>query len=244
MINTIEQKAMMPFTLLDKHSPYHPSKRGKELERFGQPDFQTQLELFVGILLEGKPYPVQVYQGDDLATALFRSIVSHRQSSATNDSDWNATDAMWSEQTGLARRQIDRVRQSLMDQGSLKYQRRGFPAKSFYRYQTLLDSQEQINCFPYWPGLSGYIGYKPAALFCWLADLDKQLKAQGYFFHLKMADIQQSLGLTRYQVDQAREKLIKHDLLKERFWGIPAVREFRLRLDGLEQLVAEKGASE
>ncbi|MCG7961145.1 MAG: hypothetical protein JAY81_00435 [Candidatus Thiodiazotropha endolucinida] len=243
MINSIGQKATVPFTLLDKHSPYHPNKRGKELERFGQSDFQAHLEIFLDILSEGKPYPVQVYQGDDLATALLRSLACHRQLLTSEDADWEATDVMWAEQTGLARRQIDRVRQSLLEEGCLKYQRRGFPASSYYRYQIPLDRQEPIICFPYWPGLSEYIGYKPAALFCWLADLDKQFEAQGYFFHLKMADIQQSLGLSRYQVDQARKKLIEHDLLKERFWGIPAVREFRLRLDGLEQLVAEKGAS-
>ncbi|MCG7904312.1 MAG: hypothetical protein JAY60_18045 [Candidatus Thiodiazotropha weberae] len=145
--------------------------------------------------------------------------------------------------TCLGQWQIERCKKSLCESGALLQSLEGYPAKAYYQYVDEDLENTGVGKFTFFPRLSSRVGCKSAALFCWLLELDKQFEAQGYFFHLKMADIQQSLGLSRYQVDQARKKLIKHDLLKERFWGIPAVREFRLRLDGLEQLVAEKGGT-
>lgn len=188
-------------------------------------------------------YDVHVYERDDLAKALLRSLAIQWQTDSS-EADWSTTDAIWAEQTGLARRQIDRVRQSLVQDGLLLHERRGFPAESWYRVQEVRRRTKSVSAFLYWPGLSRHIGYKAAALFSWLAALDKQFDTQGYFMHLKMADIQRSLGLSRYQVDLARKKLLEHDLMKERFWGIPAVREFRLRLEGLERLISEGGASQ
>ena len=232
-----------PFTLLTKHSDCHPSKRGKEIERFGQSDFQNRLGIFMDILSPESRYGVHVYERDDLATALYRSLANQWQTES-GEADWSTTDTLWAEQTGLARRQIDRVRRSLVQDGLLLHERRGFPAESWYRVRGVRRRAKTVSEFSYCPGLSRHIGYKATALFCWLIELDKHFDTQGYFFHLKMTDIQRSLGLSRYQVDQARKKLIAHDLMKERFWGIPAVREFRLRLEGLERLISEGGASQ
>ena len=192
------------------------------------------------ILSPESRYGVRVYESDDLATALYRSLANQWQTDS-GGVDWCAADALWAEMTGLARRQIDRVRKSLVQEGLLLHERRGFPAESWYRVRRLRNRAKTVSEFSYWPGLSRHFGYKAAALFCWLIELDKQFDTQGYFFHLKMADIQRSLGLSRYQVDQARKKLIEREMMKERFWGIPAVREFRLRLEGLERLISEGG---
>ncbi|MEW8439268.1 MAG: hypothetical protein AB2689_14070 [Candidatus Thiodiazotropha taylori] len=241
MIDSIGQKTTSPFTLLKKRSPYHPNKRGRELDRFGNPEFNTQASVLLDILSES--YPVYLTNDDDLAISILHSCAFNQQTSV-DTTTWHLSGEGWCKLTCLGQWQIERCKKSLIDSGALLQSLEGYPAKAFYQYVGKNLEDAGVSNFTFYPGLSSKLGFKSAALFCWLLKLDNQFETQGYFFHLKMADIQQSLGLSRYQVDQARKKLIEHNLLKERFWGIPAVREFRLRLDGLEQLVAEKGTSE
>jgi hypothetical protein len=240
MTNSIDQKPLEPFTLLKKRSPYHPNKRGKELDRFGNPDFNAQASVLLSIISEC--YPVYLTNDEDLTISIFRSCAFNQQTSV-DTTTWHLSGEDWRELTCLGQWQVERCKKTLFDSGALIQSLEGYPAKAVYQYVGNNLDESGAGNFNFSPGLSSKIGFKAAALFCWFLELDKQLQAQGYFFHLKMAEIQQSLGLSRYQVDQARKKLIDHDLLKERFWGIPAVREFRLRLDGLEQLVANKGAA-
>ncbi|MES9980543.1 MAG: hypothetical protein ABW107_17560 [Candidatus Thiodiazotropha sp. 6PLUC5] len=231
----------IPFSLLKKRSDCHPSKRKDEIARFGNPEFQIQ----VCILLEliSVNYTVKILQDNNLALAIVRGVAMY-QSSKSDTGEWVLTADQWEGLSGLKRHRLDGAKKLLMDNGELQGDIRDFPPTSYYQYFYPQEDLEVQSEFQYYHELAHLLGHDATALFGWLLELDKQSEAQGYFFHLKMADIQQSLGLSRYQVDQARKKLIEHDLLKERFWGIPAVREFRLRLDGLEQLVAEKGALE
>ncbi|MEW8322486.1 MAG: hypothetical protein AB2606_07545 [Candidatus Thiodiazotropha taylori] len=227
-------------TMLEKSSPYHPSKRGKEIERFGNPEFQIQVSILLGLISAN--YTVKIRHENNLALAIVRGVALY-QSSKSDAGEWVLTADQWEELSGLKRHRLKGAKKILIDTGELQVEVRDFPPKSYYQFFNPQEDPEVQSEFQYYHELAHLLGHDATALFGWLLELDKQFEAQGYFFHLKMADIQQSLGLSRYQVDQARKKLIEHDLLKERFWGIPAVREFRLRLDGLEQLVAEKGAS-
>lgn len=228
-------------TMLEKSSPYHPSKRGKEIERFGNPEFQIQVSILLELISAN--YTVKIRQDNNLALAIVRGVAMY-QSSKSDTGEWVLTADQWEELSGLKRHRLDRAKKILIETGELHVRIRDFPPRSYYQYFYPQEYLEVQSEFQYYHDLAHLLGHDATALFGWLLELDKQFEAQGYFFHLKMADIQQSLGLSRYQVDQARKKLIEHDLVKERFWGIPAVREFRLRLDGLEQLVAEKGSSD
>lgn len=229
------------FTMLKKRSPYHPNKRGKELERFGNPEFQAQATILLEILSQS--YPVSVFRNDSLVVAIVRGAAMH-QAANSETGEWMMSAEDWATWTGLKRHRLDVARKALVDAGELQVALRDFPPKSYYQLFHPQEERKVMTTFHYPCDLSHALGHDAAALFGWLLEVDKQSGAQGYYFHLKMADIQQSLGLSRFQVDQARKKLIEHDLMKERFWGIPAVREFRLRLDGLEQLVSEMKASE
>lgn len=225
------------YTLLKKRSSYHPTKRGAEIERFGNPGFQAQLSILLEIV--SQEFQVSVFPDDSLAVAIVRGVAIC-QAENSDAGEWVMSAAEWVEWTGLKRHRLDVAKKMLMDTGELLVSVKGFPPKSYCQCFYLAEKRHSLSTFSYHVGLSYFLGYEAAALFSWMAQLDKELEAQGYFFHLRMEDIQQSLGLSRYQVDRARKKLIEHDLLKERFWGIPAVREFRLKLDGLEQLISQE----
>jgi hypothetical protein len=175
-----------------------------------------------------------------LAVAIVRGAGRH-QAEASDTGEWTMSAADWGTWTGLKRHRLDGAKKALTDAGELLVTVRDFPPRSYCQCFHPVEKRRPHAVFNYHVDLSQYVGHEAAALFSWLLEIDKQFDTQGYFFHLKMADIQRSLGLSRYQVDQARKKLIKHDLMKERFWGIPAVREFRLRLEGLERLISEGG---
>jgi hypothetical protein len=227
-IRTIEVK----HTLLEKSSRYHPCNRRKEAACYANPEFQKQASHLLGIL--SKNHPVIVMQNDSLVVVIVRGAAIQR-AMESDHGEW----ATW---TGLKRRRLDIAKKNLMATGELDETFKDFPKSTDYQCFYPQSDSKELSRFCYHSDLAHFLGHDATALFGWLLELDKQLQAQGYFFHLKMADIQQSLGLSRYQVDQARKKLIEHDLLKERFWGIPAVREFRLRLDGLRQWVSETRA--
>ncbi|MCG7904313.1 MAG: hypothetical protein JAY60_18050 [Candidatus Thiodiazotropha weberae] len=226
-------------TLLEKSSPYHPCNRRKETVRYANPEFQVQANHLLGIL--SKNYPVSVLQNDSLVVAIVRGAAMN-QAMKSDNGEWVMSGEEWGVWTGLKRRRLDMAKKILMTTGELTVTFKDFPKNAYYQCFYPQGDRKEFSRFYYHSDLSHILGHDATALFGWLLERDKQFEAKGYFFHLKIADIQQSLGLSRYQVDQARKKLIEHDLLKERFWGIPAVREFRLRLDGLRQLVSEKRA--
>lgn len=228
-----------PFTLLTKHSDCHPSKRKEEIARFGNPEFHAQATVLLEVV--SRDFSVSVFPDDSLPMAIVRGVARHH-AEASDTGEWTMSAVDWEAWTGLKRHRLDGAKKALTDAGELVVTVRDFPPRSYCQCFHPVEKRRPLAVFNYYAGLSRYVGHEAAALFSWLLEVDREFDSQGYFFHLKMADIQRSLGLSRYQVDQARKRLIERDLMKERFWGIPAVREFRLRLEGLELLISEGGA--
>lgn len=227
-------------TRLRSISARHPNKRGEEIARFGKPDTQERLTTFLELL--SMHYLVHVIDGDDLALALVRSFVVF-QTHHSSSTRWSLPLENFRNAIGLRRHQFDRAKQQLMESNELTHDVEGFIRTSYFRYQSKA-SLEPLCEFTFYPALAKPLGYKAAAFFGWLAAMDRDLEAQGYFFHRPLGEIQAALGLSRFQLDQARKTLIDHHLMQERYWGIPAVREFRIKLDGLPALLDQIDSQE
>ncbi|MCU7805986.1 MAG: hypothetical protein KZQ96_22650 [Candidatus Thiodiazotropha sp. (ex Lucinoma borealis)] len=236
------EKLTATHTRLRSLSACHPNKRGEEIARFGKPDTQAQLKDF--LVSTTKCYLVGVFKEDDLAIALVRSYAKYQQSFFGPECFWLMSVPAWAKETGLARRGLDRTRKQLQDNKQLSLIIKGFPPAAFYCYHNTTNGMSPLSEFTYHPALAKPLGYKAAAFFGWLAAMDHDLEAQGYFFHRPLGDIQAALGLSRFQLDQARKTLIDHHLMQERYWGIPAVREFRIKLDGLPALLDQINSQE
>lgn len=180
------------------------------------------------------------------------------------------TSAEWQRETGLTRREQDSARHRLRALGLLEEQRRGMPAKRWFRLDLAALGQQLGNKPPgvcagrvgddvdltqslgqpvvYWRRLHDLTGSVTAALYLsralfWQRLALQQPQYQGSWFHRPIFHSQQILRLGRRQQEHARASLRALGLIKERAVpGLPPRLLTRLELEELAQRLAAPGA--
>ena len=175
-----------------------------------------------------------------------RSVL--RQQPERNGWFWK-TSAEWRRETGLSRREQDSARRRLRMLGLLGEERRGMPAKRWFRLD-LAGLGQQLGRSPgagcggwtwddvdlarglgqpvvYWRRLHDLTGSVTAALYLsralfWQRLALQQPEAHGAWFHRPILQSQQVLRLGRRQQEHARANLRSLGLIKERIVaGLP-----------------------
>jgi len=179
------------------------------------------------------------------------------------------TSAEWQRETGLSRREQDSARCRLRALGLLDEERRGMPAKRWFRLD-LAALGQQLGRSPgtgcggwtwdnadlarglgqpvaYWRRLHDLTGSVTAALYLsralfWQRLALQQPQAHGAWFHRPVCQSQQVLRLGRRQQEHARANLRSLGLIRERIVsGLPPRLLTRLELEALAQRLADVG---
>lgn len=181
------------------------------------------------------------------------------------------TAAEWQRETGLSRREQDSARRRLRALGLLDEERRGMPAKRWFRLDIAALGQ-QLGRSPgagcggrtwddtdtdlarglgqpvvYWRRLHDLTGSVTAALYLsralfWQRLALQQPQPRGAWFHRPIFQSQQILRLGRRQQEHARANLRALGLIKERvISGLPPRLLTRLELEALAQRLADAG---
>jgi hypothetical protein len=180
------------------------------------------------------------------------------------------TAAEWQRETGLSRREQDSARRILRALGLLEEQRRGMPARRWFRLD-LAGLRQQLDQAPgapcggwpwddsdlgrslgqpvvYWRRLHDLTGSVTAALYLsralfWQRLALQQPQPHGPWFHRPIFHSQQVLRLGRRQQEHARANLRSLGLIEERVVaGLPPRLLTRLELKALAKRLASSGA--
>ena len=180
------------------------------------------------------------------------------------------TAADWRRETGLSRREQDSARLRLRELGLLEEQRRGMPARRWFRLD-LAALRQQLDRAPgglgsgrtdddadlarrlgqpvlYWRRLHDVTGSVTAALYLsralfWQRQALQQPQPHGAWFHRPIFHNQQLLRLGRRQQEHARANLRALGLMEERvIAGLPPRLLTRLELRLLARRLATAGA--
>jgi len=164
------------------------------------------------------------------ALVLSQAIYWQRRVTEAHGGWWYKTRAQWREETGLSRREQETTRKRLRDNGILLEERRGMPAKIWYRLELKKIAKIPDRPIAFHRCFVDLVGSVNAGLVLsqavyWQERVSE--KREGWWYKTRSQWTEET-GLSRYEQETARKRLRQAGILVEQKRGMPAKIWYRL----------------
>lgn len=174
------------------------------------------------------------------ALVLSQAVYWQQRISAEHDGWWYKTRTQWRDETGLTRREQETARKRLRNCGILTEERRGMPAKIWYRVNMEKLSEIPDRPIAFHRCIVGLVGSVSAALVLSQAIYwQKRVSAQhsGWWYKTRSQWTEET-GLSRYEQESARKRLRAVGVVTEDKRGMPAKTWYRVDYPALMDLLS------
>jgi len=174
------------------------------------------------------------------ALILSQAIYWQTRVSEKNNGWWYKSRAQWRDETGLSRREQETARKRLRNRGILLEERRGMPARIWYRVNRAQFSEIPDRPIAFHRCFVGLTGSVTAALVLsqaiyWQKRVSE--KCGGWWYKTR-SEWTEEIGLSRYEQESARKHLQATGVLAEEKRGMPARIWYRIDYLALTALLS------